>query len=64
MTPPQPSYVYLAPELTFARTIEVNDDVMIDIDTEGRIIGVETLDGSDWTDALITLVMNGRLRIA
>lgn len=59
----QPCYVYLAPSLKFARTVEVTDDVMVDVDVEGRPIGVETLDGSDWAGALATLAMRGRLRI-
>lgn len=46
-----------------ARTVEVNVSVMIDVDADSRIIGVETLDGSDWRDALATLAMRGRLAI-
>lgn len=46
-----------------ARTVEVNVSVMIDVDADSLIIGVETLDGSDWRDALTTLAMRGQLAI-
>jgi uncharacterized protein YuzE len=46
-----------------ARTVEVNVSVMIDVDADDLIIGVETLDGSDWRDALATLAIQGRLAI-
>lgn len=46
-----------------ARTVEVNVSVMIDVDADSLIIGVETLDSSDWRDALTTLAMRGRLAI-
>lgn len=59
----QPAYAYLAPEREFARTVEVSVSVMIDVDAEGHPVGVETLDGSDWTAALVTLAVQGRLRI-
>jgi uncharacterized protein YuzE len=60
----QAGYVYLLPERTpVARTVTVSDDVMVDVDAEGRPIGVEMLDGGDWTGALATLAMRGRLRI-
>ncbi len=58
------SYAYLLPEGTpVARTVEVSDSVMVDVDDQGRPVGVETLDGSDWRSALVTLAMRGRLRI-
>jgi hypothetical protein len=60
----QAGYARLLPEGTpVARTIEVSDSVMIDVDDQGRPIGVETLDGSDWPAALATLAMRGRVRI-
>lgn len=58
-------YTYLMPEGTpVARTVEVSDSVMVDVDAVGRVIGVEVLDGSDWTGALVTLAMSGKLRMA
>jgi uncharacterized protein YuzE len=44
-----------------ARTIEVSDDAMIDVDPEGQVIGVELLAGDDWPDVLVRLAMAGRL---
>lgn len=58
-----PCYAYLAPERIFARTVEVNPSVMVEVDADGRVIGVETLDGSDWTAALATLAVRGRVRV-
>lgn len=57
------SYAYLFPDRTVARTIEVTDSVMVDVDDEGRPVGVETLDGSDWQGALVSLALRGRVRI-
>jgi len=59
----QPCYAYLLPERKVARTVEVTDDVMVDVDAEGCPVGIETLDGSAWQDALVTLAMRGRVRI-
>ncbi len=46
-----------------ARTIEAGDAAMADVDDQGRILGVETLDGQDWRNVLVTLAMTGRLTI-
>jgi uncharacterized protein YuzE len=57
-------YVYLLPEHgPVARTVTVSDDVMVDVDPDGRPIGVEVLGGTDWTTALVTLAVRGRVRI-
>jgi len=57
-------YIYLVPERgQVARTVTVSDDVMVDVDPDGRPIGVEVLDGADWAAALVTLAMRGRVRI-
>jgi hypothetical protein len=48
---------------TPARTVSVSDDVMADADGAGLVLGIEALDGSDWRDALVTLAMQGRLRL-
>ena len=64
MTGWRASYAYLLPERTrVARTIEVSESVMVDLDAEGRPVGVENLDGADWSAALVTLAMRGRVRI-
>jgi uncharacterized protein YuzE len=61
----QVGYAYLLPKGTpVARTVEVSDDVMVDVDDQNRPIGVETLDGSDWPAALVSLAMRGKLRVA
>lgn len=57
------SYARLRPDGKVTRTVEVSDSVMVDVDADGRPVGVETLDGSDWTGALPTLAIRGRLRI-
>ena len=46
-----------------ARTVEVTGSIMVDVDANDRILGVETLDGEDWQAALVTLAMTGRLAI-
>ena len=46
-----------------ARTIEVNPDIMVDLDAQDRILGVEVLGGTDWEAGLTTLAMTGRLTI-
>jgi len=50
-------------EGAIARTVEVTGSIMIDVDAEDRILGVETLGGEDWRDALATLAMSGRLTV-
>lgn len=57
-----PAYAHLRSG-TVARTVEVSDDVMIDVDSEDRVLGIETLGGEDWRDALASLAMAGRLAI-
>ena len=65
MTAPEPAYVTLR-EGTVARTVQVDplSSVMADVDDQGRVLGVETLDGSDWTRALVVMAMDGRLVVA
>ena len=48
---------------TSARTIEVTDSIMVDVDEGDRVIGVETLGGEDWRNALVALAMEGRLAV-
>ena len=46
-----------------ARTVEVTGSIMVDVDAEDAILGVETLGGEDWRDGLATLAMAGRLTV-
>jgi len=46
-----------------ARTVEVTGSIMVDVDAEDAILGVETLGGEDWRDGLATLAMSGRLTV-
>jgi uncharacterized protein YuzE len=46
-----------------ARTVEVGDDFMIDLDADGRPLGVETIGDADWTQALVRLAMAGNIRV-
>jgi uncharacterized protein YuzE len=57
-----PVYVRLR-EGQVARTACVSDDVMVDTDSDDRVLGVEVLDGSDWRDALAALAREGRLAV-
>ena len=61
----EPQYVTLR-KGTVARQVEVDplSSVILDVDTEGKILGVEVLDGSDWTKALVTMALDGRLVVA
>ena len=56
------SYTHLR-EGDVTRTAEVTDSAMVDLDAQDRILGVETLDGEDWRDVLVTLAMSGRLAV-
>jgi uncharacterized protein YuzE len=44
-----------------ARTIEVTESVMIDVDSSNAIIGIEVIGGVDWASALMKLAVVGRL---
>lgn len=57
-----PAYERLR-EGAVARTIEVSDSVMVDVDSDGLVLGVEVLDGGDWRDALANLARAGRLAV-
>lgn len=62
MSTPLAAYAHLR-EGTVARTVQVTDGVLIDLDERDRILGIETLGGEDWTEALATLAMAGRLAV-
>ncbi len=57
-----PAYVTLR-KGTVARTVAVNDSINVDVDADDLILGVETLSGENWQDALVSLAMAGRLAI-
>jgi len=44
-----------------ARTLEVGPSANVDVDADGRVLGVEIIGDGEWRDALVTLVMQGRL---
>lgn len=48
---------------TVAGTVPVSDGVLVDVDADDRVTGVEVLDGSDWRDALAALAREGRLGV-
>jgi uncharacterized protein YuzE len=50
-------------EGTVARTVQVTDSLLVDLDGNDRILGVETLSGEDWREALVNLAMTGRLAV-
>lgn len=62
----QAGYTYLLPEPRpeIVRTVSIGEDVMFDLDAEGRLVGVEWLGGADWTAGLARAAMTGRLRIS
>jgi uncharacterized protein YuzE len=61
------SYIYLAPGGIppggVARTIEATESVLVDVDTEGKVLGVEVIGEGNWLDGLAALAMKGRLRV-
>lgn len=57
------AYTTLRPG-SVARTVEVNDGLNVDVDSEGRVLGVEVIGEGDWRDALAFLAAQGRLRVA
>jgi uncharacterized protein YuzE len=62
----QAGYSYLLPEPhpKIVRTVSIGEDVMFDLDIEGRLVGVEWLGDADWVAALARAAMTGRLRIS
>jgi hypothetical protein len=58
------TYLYGSGEQRVARTVEASPGVLFDLDDQGRILGAETIgDSFDWTGALATLAMSGRLAV-
>jgi uncharacterized protein YuzE len=46
-----------------ARTVEAADGIMVDVDSDGIVLGVEVIGDGDWVDGLSALAMSGRLRV-
>lgn len=46
-----------------ARTVQVTASALADLDSNDRIVGIETLDGQDWAGVIATLAMAGRLAV-
>lgn len=45
------------------RTVAVGGSVMFDLDTDGGVLGAETIGNGDWQAALMRLLMTGNVRI-
>ena len=46
-----------------ARTVEAADDIDVDLDSEGRVLGVEIHADVDWRDGLAALAAAGQLAV-
>jgi uncharacterized protein YuzE len=61
------SYVTLAPGGIppggVARTIEATEGIMVDVDANGTVLGIEVIGDGNWVDGLVALAMTGRLRV-
>jgi uncharacterized protein YuzE len=62
----QAGYAYLLPEPRprIVRTVFLGEDILIDLDADGRPVGIEWLGEGDWTAALARAAMAGRLRVS
>ena len=47
-----------------SRTVEAAEGINVDLDADGRVLGIEVIGDGDWTDGLVALAMTGRLRVA
>lgn len=61
------SYATLAPggipDGGVARTIEATESIWVDVDTDGKVLGIEVIGEGNWVDGLAALAMKGRLRV-
>jgi uncharacterized protein YuzE len=51
------------PDGSVARTVEAADGIMVDVDSDGRVLGVEVIGDGDWMDGLVALAIKGRLAV-
>jgi uncharacterized protein YuzE len=62
------SYTDLAPggipDGGVVRTVEATEWIWVDVDSDGRVLGVEVIGDGNWLDGLAALAMTGRLRVA
>jgi uncharacterized protein YuzE len=62
------SYVTLAPGGIpaggVASTVEVTDGILVDVDKDRTVLGIEVIGGGNWVDGLVALAMQGRLQVA
>jgi uncharacterized protein YuzE len=58
------SYTTLAAGGDVARTVEATEWIWVDVDSDGRVLGVEVIGDGDWVNGLVALAMTGRLRVA
>lgn len=56
------SYATLA-DGDIARTVEATGSIMVDVDAEGKVLGVEVIGKGSWLDGLAALAIQGRLRV-
>ena len=56
------TYVYLR-RAEVARTVQVTENLFVDLDDEDKLTGIEVLDGTDWSAAPVKLAMAGRLTV-
>lgn len=56
------SYCRLA-EGKVDRTAEATESILVDVDADGKVLGVEVIGDGNWLDGLAALAMKGRLRV-
>lgn len=61
MPTPEADYLMVAPDLTVHHTVEVRPDVQVDVDSAGRVVGVERIGGQVDLDALAAVLRTVRM---
>jgi uncharacterized protein YuzE len=46
-----------------ARTVEATESINVDVDVDGKVLGIEVIGEGNWVDGLAALAMTGRLRV-
>ena len=54
-------YVYLSHE-PVARTVEINDGLLVDVDADGKVIGIEVIGHALTSDDLMAIIRSVTLR--